>query len=91
VLASYYVGRNTILVIARNWPGALLRRHWRSILSAQLRIAAAALRNWRGAAARARLRGQLAGLLGIPGALAARRRIQPGRRVSVQSVESLLT
>ena len=67
-LASYYVGRNTILVIARNWPGALLRKHWRQIVAAQVRIAVDALRSWRGAAARARLRGQLAGLIGLPGA-----------------------
>ena len=29
-LASYYTGRNTIWVIARNWPGELLKRHWRA-------------------------------------------------------------
>ncbi len=74
VLASYYTGRNTLWVIAHNWPGALLRRHWRAIVSAQVRIARDALRAWRGEAARARLRGQLAGLMGLPRALRQRPR-----------------
>ena len=39
VLASYYTGRNTIWLIARNWPGALLRRYWWAIARAQGRIA----------------------------------------------------
>ncbi len=65
-LASYYVGRNTLWVLARHYPAGLFRRHWRSILAAQARIARDALKSWRGAAARARLRGQLAGLLSIP-------------------------
>lgn len=87
VLASYYTGRNTLWVIARNWPGALLRRHWRAIVAAQLRIAWEAMRAWRGEAARARLRGQLAGLLGLPRAW--RQRSQP-LNVSVDYLESLL-
>ena len=66
VLSSYYTGRNTLWVIAANWPPALLRRHWRALVGAQVRIALDALRYWRGAAARARLRGQLAGVLGWP-------------------------
>jgi len=87
VLASYFTGRNTLWVIARNWPGALLRRHWRAIVAAQLRIAWEAMRAWRGEAARARLRGQLAGLLGLPRAW--RQRSQP-LNVSVDYLESLL-
>lgn len=89
-LASYYVGRNTILVIARNWPGVLLRKHSRQIVAAQLRIAVDALRSWRGAAARARLRGQLAGLLGLPGVRKKRQQVQKTRRVTVQQIETLL-
>ncbi|MFH1085866.1 MAG: glycosyltransferase family 2 protein [Chloroflexota bacterium] len=61
-LASYYVGRNTLWVIARNYPAALLRRDWPKIARAQARIAWGALRAIRGPAARARLRGQIAGL-----------------------------
>ena len=90
VLASYYVGRNTILVIARNWPGVLLRRYWRQIVGAQLRIAIDALRNWRGTAARARLRGQLAGLLGLPGTRKSRQVAQAMRQVPVQQIAQLL-
>jgi GT2 family glycosyltransferase len=87
VLASYYTGRNTLWVIARNWPGALLRRHWRAIVGAQLRIAWDALRAWRGEAARARLRGQLAGLWGLPRAW---RQRQTKQRVTNDYLESLL-
>jgi GT2 family glycosyltransferase len=87
VLASYYTGRNTLWVIARNWPEALLRRHWRAIVAAQGRIAWDALRAWRGQAARARLRGQLAGLIGLPRTL---RRGQEDLRVTIEYLESLL-
>lgn len=80
-LASYYVGRNTIWLIAKNMPRILLRRYWWQIVGAQVSIAVDALRNWRGEAARARLRGQVAGLLGLPTALRKRRTIQPRRIV----------
>ena len=62
-LSSYYVGRNTLWTLARNYPPPLLQRNWPSIVSAQLRIAWQALRSFRGAASRARLRGMLAGLI----------------------------
>jgi GT2 family glycosyltransferase len=78
-LASYYVGRNTIWVIAKNMPRGLLLRHAPRIVAGQARIALDALRNWRGAEARARLRGMVAGLLGLPAALAKRKLIQPRR------------
>ncbi len=90
-LASYYVGRNTVWVIARNYPTALLKRHWRCILAAQAHIAWQALRAWRGAAARARLRGQLVGLLTWPRWLRARRAIQRRRRVDLGELEQILT
>jgi GT2 family glycosyltransferase len=73
-LASYYVGRNTLAVLVKDVPGALLRRHWRAILLAQLRIAAGSVRHIREAAARARLRGQ-AVLPMLPRLLRARRRV----------------
>jgi len=60
--ASYFTGRNTVWVMARNYPQNLLRRNWPKVLLAQTRIAADALRAWRGEAARARLRGQWDGL-----------------------------
>jgi GT2 family glycosyltransferase len=89
-IASFYTGRNTLWVLAKNYPGELLRRHWRAIVRAQLRIARDALKAWRGAAARARLRGQLAGLLGLPRWLRKRRAIQAGRKVSLEVIEGLL-
>jgi len=89
-IASFYTGRNTLWVLAKNYPGELWRRHWPAIVGAQLRIAWDALRAWRGKAARARLRGQLAGLLGLPAWLRKRRTIQASRRVSAEEIESLL-
>lgn len=89
-IASYYTGRNTLWVIAKNYPGALLRRYWRRVMAAQRAIAGDALRSWRGEAARARLRGQIAGLLGWPRMLKARRRIQAARQVTDEYLESLL-
>jgi GT2 family glycosyltransferase len=80
-LASYYVGRNTIWMIAKNMPTALLLRHLPEIVGAQLAVAVDALRNIRGAAARARLRGQVAGLLGLPRQLRKRQIIQRRRRL----------
>ncbi len=91
VIASYYTGRNTIWVLAKDLPGSIFRRYWRAIVAAQLKIALAALRAWRGEAARARLRGQLAGLWGLPRWLGKRRAVQQTRRVSESYLESLLT
>jgi GT2 family glycosyltransferase len=91
VIASYYTGRNTIFVLAKNLPGVLFRRHWRKIVEAQLKIAVAALRAWRGEAARARLQGQLAGLLGLPAWLSKRKAVQRLKRVDDAYLESLLT
>lgn len=90
VISSFYTGRNTIWVIAKDYPGSLLRRYWPRIVAAQVHIALEALRAWRGAAARARLRGQIAGLLGVPRMLARRRLIQQNRRVSDAYLEKLL-
>jgi GT2 family glycosyltransferase len=90
-LASYYVGRNTIWVIARDYPWSLLRRHWRAVAAAQWRVFGDALRAWRGDAARARLRGQLVGLLTWPRWLPARRAIQRARCVDDSYLESILS
>jgi GT2 family glycosyltransferase len=89
VIASYYTGRNTLFMLAKNLPGSIFRRHWRAIVGAQLKIAFDALRAWRGDAARARLRGQLAGLLGLPKWLAKRK--QQIKRVDDAYLESILT
>ncbi len=90
VTASYYTGRNTLWVLAKDVPGPLIRRHWPAMLRAQARIACEALRAWRGAAARARLRGQLAGLAGLPGMLRVRRAVQATRRIATAELERLL-
>jgi len=89
-LASYYTGRNTIWVIAKDMPGPLIRRHFGSIVRAQWLVARDALRAWRGEAARARLRGQLAGLFGLPKVLRWRRETQATRRVPVEELGALL-
>jgi GT2 family glycosyltransferase len=89
-LASYYVGRNFIAVVAKNYPGGLWRKHWRAILAAQFTITRDALRAWRGQAARARLRGQIAGIWSLPRYLQKRRSIQALKRVSDDEIEKLL-
>ena len=90
-LASYYVGRNTIWLIAKNMPRSLLLRNAPQIVGSQVRIALDALRNWRGEAAQARLRGQWAGLLGLPQQLAKRRLIQPRRQIDDSEFAKLLS
>jgi GT2 family glycosyltransferase len=89
-IASFYTGRNTLWVLAKNYPTQLFRRYWETIVRAQLRIARDALKAWRGEAARARLRGQLAGLLGLPGWLRKRRAVQAMRRVPLEEIERQL-
>jgi GT2 family glycosyltransferase len=89
-LASYYTGRNTIAVIAKDVPGALVHRYWPRMVRSQLRIAADAVRAWRGEAARARLRGQFAGLRMALRLRGAHRATQAGRTVSLSYLESIL-
>ncbi len=91
VTASYYDGRNSLLVLVKNWPGPLWRRFGWRVLRRQLRLAWEALRNWRGAAARARLRGMLAGIASVPYTLRKRRAVQQTRTVSIAYLESLLS
>ncbi len=90
-LSSFYVGRNTLWVIAKNMPTSLLWRHLPHIFAAQASIALDALRNIRGKAARQRLAGQWAGLLGLPRQLRKRRTIQQRRWVGDDKVAALLT
>ncbi len=89
-IASYYTGRNTVWVIAKNYPGTLLRKYWTRILRAQWAVSYAAVRAWRGRAARARLRGQLAGFLGWPRMMGKHRSIQAARRVTDEYIDGLL-
>ena len=90
-IASYHTGRNTLWVIAKNYPTPLLRKYWARILRAQWEVTLDALRAWRGEAARARLRGQLAGVLGWVKMLEKRRAIQSGQRVELDYIESLIS
>lgn len=89
-LASYFCGRNFILVACKNLPAKVLRRHGRAIAAAQLRLAFSALRHGREKAARARLAGQWAGLRGLPRTLRQRGAIRALQHVSDDYVESLL-
>jgi GT2 family glycosyltransferase len=90
-IASFYTGRNTLWVIAKNYPGTLLRRHLSRVLHAQWAVTRDALHAWRGQAARARLRGQIAGMVGWPRMMSRRRTIQGTRRVTDEYIASLLT
>lgn len=89
-IASYFTGRNTIWVLAKNYPAPLWRRHWQIVMRAQWRIAHEALKAWRGEAARARLQGQLAGVLGLPRWLKKRQAIQRLSRVPLEMIEQQL-
>ncbi len=91
VTASYYAGRNSIILLAKNYPEALWRRHGRQVLRTQLRSIIEALRSWRGEASRARLRGVLAGLRMLPNALNKRRAIQNSRRITIDDLERALS
>lgn len=89
-LASYYVARNSIRLVARGFPATALRACWPLIARAQLRRAGAAAAAWRGEAARATLRGQAAGLRELPRALRGRRAIQARRVISDEEFLELL-
>jgi GT2 family glycosyltransferase len=81
-LASYYCGRNFILVWSKNMPAAAISRYFFAFFKQQLRITLDAIRHIRGAAARARLRGQIAALRDLPRFLAKRRLIRQYQRLA---------
>jgi GT2 family glycosyltransferase len=91
VVNSYYDGRNFIWLLVKDVPGEVWRKHVGSILREQFKITFDALKAWRGEAARNRLKGQLAGLLGIPKMLAARRQVQRARVIDAERVFGLLS
>ncbi len=86
-LASYYVARNTLNVIAKDLPGPLLWKNLPLIAADQARDAWRTLPHLREPAARARLRGILAGLRSAPLMLAKRRKIQRNRRMRIADIE----
>ena len=89
--ASFYTGRNTLWVLAKDLPGSLWRQYGPRIWRAQGRIAREALHAWRGEAARARLRGQLAALVTWPRLWPSRRAVQGSRVVSDAYLQALLS
>lgn len=64
--ASYWVGRNLLLILVKDLPRPLLRRYWPRIIATYAGRAWRAARAWRGAEARATLRGMLAALPVLP-------------------------
>jgi GT2 family glycosyltransferase len=90
-LASYFVGRNVLWVLAQNTPAQLLDRYWPRIVASQAKIAAEAARHWREPAARARLRGQVAGLRGLAARTHRRAAVQKTRQVSIAALDALLS
>jgi GT2 family glycosyltransferase len=91
VTASYYDGRNLILLLMKNFPAALWRKHGHRILRSQLRSAWNALRAWRGQAARARLRGMFAGIRDGFRLWHKRQQVQAMRTVSIDYLETILS
>ena len=90
VTASYYAGRNTLILLAKDLPAGLWRKHGLKIARAQFGDFWQALKAWRGQAARARLRGMAAGLIRTLTIWPKRRRIQATRTVSVEALARLL-
>lgn len=91
VINSYYDGRNFIWLLAKDVPAEVIKANLGAILREQFTIGWSALKAWRGAAARQRLKGQLAGVLGIPRMLWARRRVQKTRVLDAAQLAQLLS
>lgn len=91
VTASYYAGRNTLILLAKDLPVGLWRKHGLKIARAQFKDFWQALKAWRGEAARARMRGMAAGFLRMLTIWPKRRRTQATRTVSVEALERLLS
>lgn len=89
--ASYYDGRNSLILLGKNLPIELWRKYRGQIVRRQFRLAMDALKAWRGEAARARLKGMLVGLLHLPHTLQKRRAIQNQRKASIEYLDSMLT
>ncbi len=89
-LASYFVARNTILVVVKDLPGPLLRRNVWRIINDQVREVWQTLPHVREPAARSQLRGTLAATLLLPRMLRKRRQVQGNRRISIERLEQLL-
>jgi GT2 family glycosyltransferase len=91
VTASFYDGRNSILLLMKNLPAALWWKYGFSILRRQASSAFQAIRAWRGEAARARLRGMVVGLRDALRFWKKRRDVQRSRTVSTAYLDSILS
>ncbi len=91
VTASYYAGRNILILLVKDVPTPIWRKYGGQILRRQAGIIWQALRAWRGAAARARLRGVWAGIVELPRTLRKRRVVQAQRTVSIDYLDSMLS
>ena len=91
VTASFYNGRNTIILLAKNFPWALWRKYAARIMWRQLQLFWQAIRAWRGKEARAYMRGVFAGIWQLPSAWRKRRTIQASRVVSIEYLDSILS
>jgi GT2 family glycosyltransferase len=89
-LASYYTGRNFLVVAAKDLPAPILRRHWPKIVRRQLAMALHSLWHAREPAARAKLRGQAAGIAALPRALLRRRYVERKTRIPPEPLECWL-
>ncbi len=89
-LASFYVGRNLIYLIAKDLPASVIGRNALRMVRAQMGFALQALRHIREPAARARLRGMLVGLLTWPRVLPSRRRVLRSATLNARQFEALL-
>jgi GT2 family glycosyltransferase len=89
-LASYYVGRNLIYLLAKDVSGKIIRRNLGRMARAQARFMLDAIRNIRYPASRARLRGIMVGLLTWPRVLPTRKRVLATARLSPRQLEKVL-
>jgi len=88
--ASYHVARNTIYLIAKNFPLALFQKAFGRIVGAQSQRFFDALKHWRGEAARATMYGVLMGILTAPRMVGKRRHIMQKRTLSDEDMFALL-
>ena len=90
-LASYYVGRNVVWLLARDFPGPAWRRYGVQVVAAQVRLFLSTLPRLREPAARARLQGQIVGLLTAPRLVAERAQFIGRRPIAEARLVGLLT
>ena len=91
IVNSFYDGRNFIWLLAKDVPDEILRANFGAMAAEQLKIFWSALKAWRGEAARNRMKGQVAGVLGLPKMLRARRAVQASRVIDAAMVNRLLS